>query len=403
MKWTRLLPLALGSFAIGTDDFIVAGMLPLMARDLHVTVALAGLQVTVFSLVHAIGTPIFASFTQQIERKKVLVMSMSVFILANVLTALVSSFGVLMAMRVLAAASGAIFSPVATSMAAELTPPEHRGKALSIVTGGFTVSLVLGVPIGAAIGDLAGWRAGFIFVALLSVGCVAGMVAALPRLESSAGPSFRERFRPAASPEVALALVQTFLIIGVTFIVFTYLGSLTSALDSEGRNVVAPFLLLYGLAAVGGNVVGGRLADRWGGLRTALRAVFVLGLSLAGMSMVGWLPSGPSALAAAGLVVVVWGFSGWSFTPAQFSRLAQMSPQQMPMAFALNTSAIYLGVAFGSFVGSLVLAKFSVFALGWTAAMGEAVGLLLLLASYRLPASAPPGAMPAPASPSRQG
>lgn len=402
MKWTRLLPLALGSFAIGTDDFIVAGLLSLMARDLRVSIALAGVQVSVFALVHALGTPIIASFTQQVERKRVLLISMGLFVVANVLTALVHDFGTLLVMRVLAAAAGATFSPVATAMAAELTEPEHRGKALSIVTGGFTVSLVLGVPIGAAIGSLSGWRAGFFFVAFLSTACVIGMAAALPRLTGSPGPSFRERFRPATSPDVALALVQTFVIIGVTFIVFTYLGSLVSALDAEHRNVAAPFLLAYGLAAMGGNVTGGRLADRWGGLPTAQRAVVVLGLALASLSLVTWLPAGPVALGVAGLIVVIWGFSGWSFTPAQFSRLAQMSPTQMPMAFALNTSAIYLGVAFGSFTGGLVIEKLSVFSLGWAAGIGEAIGFTLLLMSSRRLASVSQGDMPAPVSLPRQ-
>jgi predicted MFS family arabinose efflux permease len=401
MNWKRLLPLALGTLAIGTDDFIVAGLLPLMAEDLRVSLAVAGLQVVVFSLVHAFGSPILTSLTARMERKTLMLSALALFTITNALTALVNDFGMLLVMRVVAAAAGATFGPVATAIAAELTEPEHQGKAISVVVGGHTVSLVLGVPVGAAIGALMGWEAGFIFVAILSSIAVIGIMVTLPRRPGASAPSLREQFRPATSPDVALALVQTFVIIGSTFIVFTYLGSLVSALDAEKRNLASGFLLAYGVAAVVGNQVGGRLADRWGGLRTALRAVTVLGLMLACLSLVSWLPPGPSALAAAGAAVVIWGFSGWGFTPAQFSRLAQMAPTQMTMAFALNTSAIYLGAGAGAYVGSLVVDTSSVFALGWTAAGGELLGLLLLLASYRVGQSLP-AAMPASAPVSRQ-
>lgn len=385
MSWTRILPLALGTFAIGTDNFIIAGVLPLMADDLRVSLAVAGVQVTVFSLVYALGAPLLASMTERMERKTVLLASMGLFAAANVGTALVSDFTMLLVMRVLAAAAAAVFSPMAMAMAAELSTDAQRGQAISIVTGGLTVSLVLGVPVGAFIGELSGWRAGFGFVAFLGMACVVGSAIALPRHAGGGGPGFMERLRPAARPEVGLVLTQSLVIVGSTFIVFTYLAAMVSALDGAGRHLAAAFLLVYGIAAVTGNLLGGRAADRIGGLATTKRVTVVLAVSLAALSAAAWLPPGSAALAVGGIAVAVWGLSGWAFTPAQFSRLAEMCPAEMPMAFALNTSAIYIGAALGAAAGGVVVTEFSVTALGWVAAAGVLSGIALLYLSKERP------------------
>lgn len=350
-----------------------------MADDLRVSLAVAGTQVAVFSIVYAVGTPILASLAGGHERKRILLLSMGVFVLGNVAAAVVSNFGVLLVMRAVAAAGAAVFSPVATATAAEVTDPAHQGKAISIVTGGLTVSLVLGVPVGALIGDVASWRAAFVFVAVLGVASVIGLMFTLPPTHGSPQPGFRERFLPARRTDVAVALLQSFVIIGSTFIVFTYLGSIVSALHPEGRNLTAAFLLGYGVAAVAGNLLGGRQADARGGLPTAIRAVAVLAWALASLSVISWVGSGAGALVAAAIAVTVWGLAGWAFTPAQFSRLGSMCPDEMPMVFALNTSAIYLGSAAGSLVGSAVIAGFDISMLGIAAAAGVVIGLVLLL------------------------
>jgi predicted MFS family arabinose efflux permease len=390
--------LAFGTFAIGTDNFIVAGVLPLMANDLRVSLAVAGTQVAVFSIVYAVGTPILASLVSGMERKTILLVSMGVFISSNLVAACVPNFGLLLVARALAAAGAAVFGPVATATAAELTDPAHRGKAISIVTGGLTVSLVLGVPIGALIGDLAGWRAAFVFVALLGVASVIGSVFTLPQVKGVPQPGLREQILLARRSDVAGALLQSFIIIGSTFIVFTYLGSVVAAIAPLGRNLAAAFLLAYGVAAVAGNFLGGRDADARGGLGTARRAVAVLALALVSLSVIPWIGSGTGAVVAAGVAVTVWGVAGWSFTPAQFWRLGAMCPDQMPMVFGLNTSAIYLGSATGSLVGGAVVTQLSTSALGATAAAGEVIGMALLLnVTSRAPSNAArEAAMPFP-------
>jgi predicted MFS family arabinose efflux permease len=379
MRTRRLLPLALGTFAIGTDNFIVAGVLPLMADDLRVPLAVAGTQVAVFSIVYAVGTPILATVASGVERRRLLLASMGVFIASNLMAAVAPSFGALLVARAVAAAGAAVVSPVAIAIAAELTDPAQRGEAISIVTGGLTVSLVLGVPVGALIGDVAGWRSAFVFVALLAIASVIVTAFTLPTLHSRPQPGLRERLLPARRPDVAAALLQSFVIIGSSFIVFTYLGSIVSALRPDGRDLAAPFLLAFGIAAVAGNLLGGRLADSRGGLRTVRVAVPVLASALAALSLIPRLGSGTAAVAAAAVSVTVWGLASWAFTPAQFTRLGSMCPAEMAMVFGLNTSVIYLGSATGSLVGGAVVARLSTSALGAVAAIGEVIGMALLL------------------------
>lgn len=397
MNMRRIAPLAIGTFAIGTDNFIVAGILGAMADDLGVSLAAAGLQVTVFSLVYALGSPLLSALTQQAERRAVLVGSMALFAVANVLTAIAPTFGILLATRIVAAIAAGVFGPVATAAAAEQSEPEFRGRAISIVTGGLTVSIVLGVPIGVLISALSDWRGAFWFVAVLAVIAAVSTAASLPKLPGNPGPGIAERFRPMLRPAVGMTLLQSVTVIGSTFIVFTYLATLVhgTGVGGDGEFATTLIMLVFGVAAVFGNIIGGRSADRVGGTTTIRRTIAVLALALAAVSLVAQTLDGMTAYVALAVVIAVWGVSGWAFTPAQFSRLAQIDPEHMHLTFALNNSAIYVGSALGASVGGAIVSWASPGGLGWVAAGGEVLGLLLVLLAVARPALGVPAARPA--------
>ncbi|MFF2192659.1 MFS transporter [Streptomyces sp. NPDC058157] len=397
MNMRRIAPLAIGTFAIGTDNFIVAGILGGMADDLGVSLAAAGLQVTVFSLVYALGSPLLSALTQQAERRAILVGSMGLFALANVLTAIAPTFGVLLATRIVAAVAAGVFGPVATAAAAEQSEPEFRGRAISIVTGGLTVSIVLGVPIGVLISALSDWRGAFWFVAALALVAAVSTAAALPRLPGTPGPGIAERFRPMLRPAVGLTLLQSVTVVGSTFIVFTYLATLVhgTGVGGDGEFATTLIMLVFGVAAVFGNIIGGRSADRVGGTTTIRRTIVVLTLALAAVSLVAQTLDGMTAYVALAAVVAVWGVSGWAFTPAQFSRLAQIDPAHMHLTFALNNSAIYIGSALGASIGGGIVEWASAGGLGWVAAGGEVIGFLLVLLAVARPRLGVPAAPPA--------
>lgn len=398
MKIRAIAPLAVGTFAIGTDNFIAAGILGSMSTDLGVSLTAAGLQVTVFALVYALGSPVLAAFTQRFERRQLLVWSMALFAVANVLGAIAPGFGFLLGTRVFAAVTAGVFGPIATAAAADQVEPAYQGRAISIVTGGLTVSMVLGVPLGVLIGDLSDWRGAFWFVAAMAAVAAAAIAVCVPRIAGTPGPSVAERFRPALNPAVGITLIQSTVVIGSTFIVFTYLGALAERVgggpQAKGLFSITTLMLAYGVAAVIGNMLGGRLADRVGGTATIRRTVVVLALALTAISVVAESLRGSAGFLVLMAVVIVWGVSGWAFTPAQFSRLAQIGPEHMHLTFALNNSAIYLGSALGASIGGMVLQGIGVSALGWVAGVGEVLGLGLIWLSVARPAFGVPAAPP---------
>ena len=154
IMWFRILMLAVGTFALGTDVQVIAGILPTIAHDIAVPVATAGLLVTVFALTYALGSPTLATLTGSVARRRLLIGSLGVFVGANVLAALAQNFGVLVLARILAAGGAALYTPTASAVAVALAPTEKRGRALALVLGGITLAAVLGVPIGTLLGTL---------------------------------------------------------------------------------------------------------------------------------------------------------------------------------------------------------------------------------------------------------
>ncbi|WP_150130577.1 MFS transporter, partial [Streptomyces sp. 150FB] len=187
-----LLPLlAVGMFAIGTDGYVIAGLLPPMSRDLGVSESAAGQLVTVFALAYAVGAPLLGIAIGGLRRRPVLVGSLTLFAATNVAAALVHSYAAMLAVRVVAALSAAVFTPAAAAVAPELVPVGRRGRALGTIGAGTAVATALGVPLGTLIGGAYGWRATFLAVAALGVPAVVGVVALLPALplRSPASPA----------------------------------------------------------------------------------------------------------------------------------------------------------------------------------------------------------------------
>ena len=178
---TSLIWLTLGAFAIGTEGFMIAGLLPALARDLNVGLPAAGHLVTAFSLAYAIGAPVMAVLTAGLERRRLLAVAMGGFALANLLAALAPGYAGLLAARLLLALSAASFMPAASGYAAALGGPERRGRALSTVTTGLTLAIIAGVPLGVLVGQGFGWRATFFGVAGLAAFSLLGILARLPR------------------------------------------------------------------------------------------------------------------------------------------------------------------------------------------------------------------------------
>lgn len=354
----RILLLALGSFAIGTDTFVVAGVLPEIVRDLNITVDEAGQTVTVFAVTFGVLSPILAALTAKIPRRTLLLISLALFGGANVLSVLAPSFGVLLLTRVLAGAGASMYTPVAAATAAALAPPERRGRALALVLGGTTAATVLGVPVAAFLGSQFGWRVTFGFVAVLAIVALAMLATVLPTVPLAPIPDLGARMRLLVRPDVLAAIATTFLFFVGGFTVYTYIAP--ALMENAGvTSALSALLLLFGIAGVIGNWLGGYLTDRLGPA-----PVLIGGLSIFAASILAFPLLSRSVLGAA-VGMVVWAVSAWSLTVPQQHRLMSFAPQAPMVAIGLNSSAVFLGIGVSGVVGALGLQIVAVSELGY--------------------------------------
>jgi MFS transporter, DHA1 family, inner membrane transport protein len=379
---SSLLWLTLGAFAIGTEGFMIAGLLPALARDLNVGLPAAGNLVTAFSLAYAIGAPVMAVLTAHLERRRLLAVAMAGFCIANLLAAVAPGYAGLLAARLLLALSAASFMPAASGYAAALGGPERHGRALSMVTNGLTLAIIAGVPLGVLVGAGFGWRATFLGVAGLAALSLVGILARLPSQLPGTTATLSERLALAKRPDMLAVLATTVLTVAGTFTVYTYLGVFLSDVAGIGPQGLALVLLGFGLASAAGARLGGTMADHWGARHTVivgcgltLLAYLVLSLGAA----LGPAQAMPALLPA----ILLWGLASWALITAQQVRLVALTPSLAAVSLSLNSSAIYLGSATGAAVGALVIADGGVGRLGWVAAGLSVAALLAVPASGR--------------------
>jgi len=387
-----LLSIALGAFAIGTEGFMLAGLLPAISADVGVPVSLVGQLVTVFSLTYALGSPLWAVATATLDRRRLLMAAMAVFGLGNLLAATAHGYAALLGARVVMALSASTFMPAASAYAAAAAPPERRGRALSVIYAGMTLATVVGVPLGVLVGGRLGWRSTFLGVAGLALAAMAGIFWSVGKSPGSARVGLGQRLAVARRPEVLGTLAITAVAMAGVFSLYTYLAAFLGAAAEVRGPALAAVLFLFGAGGAVGNLLGGVAADRasWRRLVSAIfGSLAVVYALLSGAS--GLLPL---ALRRPALVVLVlcWGLIGWAFPSIQQSRLVRLDPSLASITLSLNASATYLGISAGAVLGSLVVARGAVLSLGWVAA-----GCMLLgLGSIRFVAPGPMRAGPRP-------
>ncbi|MFD4536533.1 MFS transporter [Kitasatospora sp. NPDC058397] len=346
----RLLLLALGTFAMGTDSMVVAGILGPIAADLGVSVPAAGQLVTVFALGYALLAPALAALTARWPRRRLLLTALAVFSAANALSALAPSYGLLLATRVLAAAGAALYTPTANAVATTLVAPERRGRALATVLGGMTVATALGVPLGTWVGR-GDWRMTMWLVTALGVAALAGLALLLRDLPAPvAAPGLRARLAPLGQRRVLGAAATTLAFFLAFQCVYIYLATAVSGATGGDADRLSLVLLTAGVMSVAGSWLGGRLVDRVG-----VRRVLLTGSTVAAgaFAVLPWLGrSMPGALVYAAVVPL----AGWAVSVALPHRLASIDPGNAPLLISLNSSALYLGTAAGGVAGSAAIA-----------------------------------------------
>jgi DHA1 family inner membrane transport protein len=373
----RLVGLALGTFAIGIEGFVVASLLPEIAGDTGVTLVQAGYLVVMFALAYALGAPVLAAITGSADRRVILAGSATTFVIGAILAALAPSYTFLTAARLIIGMSAGLYAATAQATAVAISESHHRARAISVIVGGTTLAVAFGAPLGALIASFAGWRGTYVFVALIGAAATTFVWFLLPRGLRADRLTLKQRLGVIRHPGLFPALVTMLLYMAGGFIVFTYIAAI--AVDGTGlsRRMVPVILLAFGAGAALGNFIGGQMSDRFGATRTVVTASFLNAACLMAISaIVQW----PSDLAGPALIVimVIWGVSAWMFPPAQASRILSIAPESAPLALSLNGSALYLGIASGSLFGGLVIANLGLEYLGWIGGAFPLLGLVVM-------------------------
>jgi predicted MFS family arabinose efflux permease len=377
--------LALGAFALGTESFMVVGLLPVLAADLQISAARAGQLVLLFALSYAIGSPVMAALLARFGRRPLLIASLAAFSALTLAASMAHGFAQLALARVALGLVAGVFLPTASAVAAAMVSPALRGRALAIVTGGGTVAVALGVPLGAWIAGWGGWRTAYLLIAAVAALATWGLALGLPRqlaqapVAAAAATKGTPAFAVAREPGVLPALLTTMLWTTGGFSFYTYIATFLSGTLGFGTEGVGAMFFAIGVAAAIGTAAGGWATDRLGADRTAQGFALMLVVILGGLSFSAqMLPRGLALPLIVGLSAL-WAFAGWGFGPAQAVRLIRLAPERAPMTLSLNASAIYLGIAAGSVFGGAAIDLVGVSAVGWVGAAFQFVGLMLLL------------------------
>lgn len=373
-----LLALSVAAFAIGTTEFVIMGLLPEVASDLHVSIPSAGLLVSGYALGVAAGAPLLAALTARMERRNALLLLLGLFILGNALCAVSPNYGVLMVARVVAAFCHGSFFGIGAVVASHLVPRGQAARAIALMFTGLTLANVLGVPFGTFLGQWAGWRSTFMAVTGLGVVAAIAVWRLVPSLPDLPSPQMKRELGVLRQPQVLLALLMTVLGFGGVFTVFTYIAPILQQVSHVSVGATGWVLILFGVGTTIGNMLGGRLAD-WR-LMPSLVGVLVL-LSLI-MLVFAWTMHNTVASV---VTVFVWGVAAFATVPPLQMRVVQQASEGPHLASTLNIAAFNLGNAIGAFVGgSMIGMGLGLPSVSVAGAVVALLGLLVTLASAAL-------------------
>jgi len=367
-----LWPLLFGNFVIGTGVMVVPGTLNDISSSLDISVAVAGQLITAAAVVMCLGAPLFAGIVAGWDRRHLLTLSLLWYAVFLGLSALMPSFGSLLLVRVLAVVSPAIFTPQAAACVGLLVLPEQRGRAITFVFLGWSVASVLGMPMGAWIGGILGWRSAFAFVALLSLVSAAWVWRSLPNGIRPPALSKAAWMETLQSRALMLCVLVTLLYSAGQFVLFSYFAPYYKAQLQITPVQLSLLFAWFGAFGLMGNIVMSRHIDHIGASRAVMWGVGSMALSL-----LLW-PLGTSLLLAA-LISVPWALGCFSSNSAQQARLAAIAPGLASGSIALNTSAMYAGQALGAGSGGWLIAHDGMGSLHW-------VGFASLLAAMAVSA-----------------
>ncbi|MFJ9739102.1 MFS transporter [Streptomyces sp. NPDC101166] len=336
------------AFIMGTSEFIVSGLLPQISGALDVSVSSAGALITAFAVGMMIGAPVMSVATRRLPRRSALVAALLVFAAGHVVGALSSNLGLALAGRFAAALGNGTFWAVGAVVATAAAGPAASTRAMGVMVGGITLANIVGVPLGTAAGQLSGWQAPFWMLAALAVVAAAVIARRIPADTTRADTSLRAEATALRHPRLWLVYLAIALIQAGLMAAYSYVAPLLTDRAHLATALVPLALLGYGVGALAGTTIGGRLGDRqpYATLipATALTAAFLGAITL-------WATNSVVAV----LLVVLLGTAGFANNPVVVGEVVRIAGAGRSLPMALATSAFQVGIAMGSWLGGVAL------------------------------------------------
>jgi DHA1 family inner membrane transport protein len=373
-----LLALAIGAFGIGTTEFVIMGLLPQVAGDYGVSIPTAGYLVTGYALGVVLGAPLMTVLGTKVSRKRMLMLLMGLFIAGNIVSAVAPVFGLMLLGRVVASLAHGAFFGIGSVVAADLVAPEKKAGAIAMMFTGLTVANVVGVPAGTFIGQTAGWRATFFIVAALGVLGLLGVAKLVPEQPRPEGVRLRHELAAFRNVQVLLAMAMTVLGFGGVFAAITYITPMMTEAAGFAESSVTWLLVLFGLGMVGGNLIGGKFADR------ALMPLLYVSLGALALVLALFTFTAHHQVAAAVTITLI-GALGFATVPPLQKRVLDQASGAPTLASAVNIGAFNLGNALSAWLGGIVIsAGLGITAPNWVGAVLAASALALAVLSSAL-------------------
>jgi DHA1 family inner membrane transport protein len=375
-----LLALALGAFGIGVTEFSPMGMLSIIANDLEVSIPTAGLLISAYAFGVVVGAPIMTLGFAKMSRRNLLLLSMAIFTLGNLISALSDSYSTLLIGRIVTSFNHGAFFGIGAVVATQLVPPEKQAGAVAAVFSGLTLANIGGVPLATYVSETVGWRTAFMGMTIIGLATLLALRTTLPKLEADTSGSIRNELKVLSKGPVLFALLLTIVGSSSMFTVFSYISPILLEETGVDALFVTYMLVLYGLGLAVGNWLSGRFADRnlTGTLVVSMTATVILLAVFAGTMQIAWL---------APPIIFLWGVSSFAVVPPLQALVVTEARDAPNLASSMNIAAFNLGNAVGAALGGAVIyLGLGLPAVALAGAATSAAGLILVILYQKMQA-----------------
>ncbi|MFD0771380.1 MFS transporter [Bacillus sp. CGMCC 1.60114] len=345
----KIFLLAIGMFALGVDAYVMAGILPSITDEFRVSIGKAGQTVSIFTLCYAIAAPLFAAMMSKTNAKNTLLIALSVFVSANIVSAVTNNFIILLLSRGIAGIGAGLYSPFASSAAVTFVHENKRGRALGMILLGMSAGTVIGVPFGIYISNMYGWRMTMWFIVAIGVLGILSLLFRFPVIKSTHLPTLKERLMMFKHKGISLVMFITMILSCCSLGLYTYLD-LIIASYGFGKSVI--FIWMWGIGGIGGSFIIGYIIDFY--KKPKIILIYLMVIMFSSLIFMGI--SQQIAILVA-ICLILWGATGWAALATQQKTLVEMSPEHATISIALLSSINYFAGSMGTLANGIFLEK----------------------------------------------